>query len=188
MASFEPPTTYDEVRDALIASTEYVIARSGVHRATISRIARRAGVSVGAIYGLYDNKESLVRDCIEILFPPQSKRDAADWAGVFTSPDPHATVSSILGNYMANHHAQWRRFRLETLVAARHTPSIARQLAQYANLARQSLTSAVERSNGTAKLSFDTSISARASITGLAIMEIADPTITQLDWRWVPMR
>lgn len=188
VTTFEPPTTYDEVRDALIAATEYVIARSGVHRATISRIARRAGVSVGAIYGLYDNKESLVRDCVEILFPPQSKRDAADWASVFSSSDPHAAVSSILSNYMADQLAQWRRFRLETLVAARHTPSISRQLVQYANLARQSLTSAVERSNGAAKLNFDTSISARASITGLAIMEIADPTITQLDWRWVPMR
>lgn len=67
-APYQFPTTYDDVRDALISASEYVISRTGVHRATVSRIARRAGVSVGAIYGLYENKDALVADCLEVLF------------------------------------------------------------------------------------------------------------------------
>ena len=184
----ERPTTGDEVRDALLAATEYVIARSGFHRATISRIARRAKVSVGAIYGLYDNKDALVRDCIEVLVPPHTRRDVANWSDVFTSEDPRITVSSILRNHMSEDNAQWRRFRLECLVAARHSPAIARMLSSYANLARTSLLRAMSRRVSPGLITPDASLSARASINGLALVELMDPTIVGLDWRWMPLR
>lgn len=187
-AEFERPTTHDEVRDALLEATEYVIARSGVHKATISRIARRAGVSVGAIYGLYDNKDALVRDCVEVLFPPQTRRDVANWSALFTADDPRLAVAAILRAHMAPENSQWRRFRLECLVAARHSPSLARQLATYAEFARNTLVKAMSRRTSPGLLPNDRSLSARASISGLALVEITDPTVTQLDWRWVPIR
>lgn len=185
---FERPSTLDDVRDALLEATEYVIARSGVHKATISRIARRAGVSVGAIYGLYDNKDSLVRDCVEVLFPPQTRRDVANWSALFTADDPRLAVSAILRAHMAPENAQWRKFRLECLVAARHSPALARQLATYADFARNTLVEAMKRRTTPGLLRPDASLSARASIAGLALVEIIDPSIVDLDWRWVPMR
>lgn len=189
-ATFEidRPSTHDDVRDALLAATEYVIARSGFHRATISRIARRAGVSVGAIYGLYDNKDALVRDCIEVLLPPYTRRDVENWSEVFTSDDPRITVSAILRRHMSDDNAQWRRFRLECLVAARHSTGIARMLSTYANGARTSLRRAMAERVTPSLITPDASLSARASINGLAIVELMDPTITALDWRWMPLR
>lgn len=186
--TFERPTTNDEVRDALLEATEYVIARSGVHRATISRIARRAGVSVGAIYGLYDNKDSLVRDCVEELFPPQTRRDVANWSALFEADDPRLELAAILRAHMAPENSQWRRFRLECLVASRHSPTLARQLGTYAEFARSTLVSAMQKRSSPGLLRPDSSLSARASISGLALVEVCDPTIADLDWRWVPIR
>lgn len=182
------PTTHDEVRDALISASEYVIARSGIHRATVSRIARRAGVSVGAIYGLYENKDALVSDCIHVLFPPQSRQDAEDWMRVFTADDQRAMVGDILRNYMSDNLEQWRRFRLETVVAARHNPMIAEQIAFYAQNARHAILEAATRAPTRAAIRPDTGLSSRSGVLGLSIMEIVDPTIRSLDWRWIPLR
>lgn len=186
-APYQFPSTHDEVRDALISASEYVIARSGIHRATVSRIARRAGVSVGAIYGLYENKEALVSDCLEVLFPPQSRQDAEDWSRVFTSTDQRALITSILTNYMSPPLDQWRRFRLESLIAARHSDAIAEQLGIYALQARQTIERAAAKAPSHAVIRPDTGFSARSSVLGLSILEIVDPTIRQLDWRWIPV-
>lgn len=181
------PSTNDQVRDALISASEYVIARSGVHRATVSRIARRAGVSVGAIYGLYENKESLVSDCLEVLFPPQSRRDTEEWAKVFTSDDQRAVITGILSNYMSPSYEQWRRFRLECVIAARHSPPIASQLGAYAANSRRSLMNAATKASGAGAFQSATGLAGRAAVFGLSIFEIVDPTIRQLDFRWIPV-
>ena len=188
VAPYVFPSTHDDIRDALISASEYVIARSGVHRATVSRIARRAGVSVGAIYSLYENKDSLVEDCLEVLFPPQSTQDAKDWARVFTAEDQRDMVTEILTNYMSPSYKQWRQFRLECLIAARHSPDVAQQLGTYAARARAVIFEAASKAPQQAAIRLDTGMSARASVIGLSIMEIVDPTIQQLDWRWVPVR
>lgn len=181
------PSTHDEIRDALIAAGEYVIARSGVHRATVSRIARRAGVSVGAIYSLYENKDALVTDCLEILFPPQSTQDAKDWSRVFTAADQRDMVTEILTNYMSPSMQQWRRFRLECLVAARHSSDIATQLGTYTARARAMILEAGARAPQSAAIRPETGLSARAAVIGLSVLEIVDPSIGLLDWRWIPV-
>lgn len=187
-APYEFPTTHDDIRDALISASEYVISRSGVHRATVSRIARRAGVSVGAIYGLYENKDSLVSDCLDVLFPPQSIQDAKDWARVFTAENQRDMVTEILTSYMSPSFRQWRQFRLECLVAARHSTEIARQLGTYTAQARSMIVEAASRAPDNATIRPDTGLSARASVIGLSMLENVDPTIQMLDWRWVPVR
>lgn len=181
------PSTRDDIRDALIAASEYVIARSGVHRATVSRIARRAGVSVGAIYGLYENKDALVADCLEVLFPPQLANDGMQWAQVFTAKDQRAMVTEILSQYMSPSFSQWRRFRLESLIAARHSSSIATQLGNYTNSAQEILLRASQQAPAHAPIRPEMGLSARAAVIGLSIVEIVDPTICNLDWRWVPV-
>jgi len=181
------PSTRDDIRDALISASEYVIARSGVHRATVSRIARRAGVSVGAIYGLYENKDALVSDCLEVLFPPQLANDGRSWSQVFTAQDQRAMVTEILTQYMSPSYSQWRRFRLETLIAARHSYSIAAQLGSYARNTQEILLRASQQAPVHAAIRPETGLSARASVIGLSIVEIIDPTVCNLDWRWVPV-
>lgn len=186
-APYSFPSTRDDIRDALIAASEYVIARSGVHRATVSRIARRAGVSVGAIYGLYENKEALVADCLDVLFPPQLANDGKQWSQVFTAQDQRAVVTEILTQYMSPSFTQWRRFRLESLIAARHSAAIAAQLGQYAVNTQEILLRASQQAPTHAAIRPETGLSARASVIGLSIVEIIDPTICNLNWRWLPV-
>lgn len=181
------PSTRDDIRDALISASEYVIARSGVHRATVSRIARRAGVSVGAIYGLYENKDALVADCLEVLFPPQLANDGKKWSQVFTAKDQRTMVTEILSQYMSPSYTQWRRFRLESLIAARHSYAIASQLGIYATNTQEILLRASQQAPANAAIRPETGLSARASVIGLSIVEIVDPTICNLDFRWVPV-
>jgi AcrR family transcriptional regulator len=181
------PSTRDDIRDALISASEYVIARSGVHRATVSRIARRAGVSVGAIYGLYENKDALVADCLEVLFPPQLANDGKKWSQVFTAKDQRTMVTEILSQYMSPSYAQWRRFRLESFIAARHSYTIASQLGIYATNTQEILLRASQQAPANAAIRPETGLSARASVIGLSIVEIVDPTICNLDFRWVPV-
>ena len=183
---YQAPVTHDAIRDSLVSATEFVIARSGVHRATVSRIARRAGVSVGAIYGLYDNKEALVLDCLGVLFPPQSERDARDWSQVVDAPDRPAALSGILTASLSPSYAQWRRFRIEALVAARHSQSIAIRLFQLTNNARNTLAGATNQAK-LRDIAIDPTMPGRAAVIGLAIMEHVDPTITSLNWNWMPI-
>lgn len=71
--------TYDSVLAAAVA----LIEREGVERATTRRIALAAGVSIGAVYEYFPNKESIVlhlgtnwlrriRDIVEALHPAHS--------------------------------------------------------------------------------------------------------------------
>jgi AcrR family transcriptional regulator len=186
-APYSFPSTRDDIRDALISASEYVIARSGVHRATVSRIARRAGVSVGAIYGLYENKDALVADCLEVLFPPQLANEARSWSQVFTAEDQRTKITEILSQYMSPSYDQWRRFRLESLIAARHSFAVASQLGLFATNTQEILLRASQQAPAHAAIRPETGLSARASVLGLSIVEIIDPTICKLDWRWLPV-
>ncbi len=71
--------TFGTVLDAAVA----LIEREGVERATTRRIAQAAGVSIGAVYEYFPNKESIVlhlgtnwlrriREIVEALHPSQS--------------------------------------------------------------------------------------------------------------------
>jgi AcrR family transcriptional regulator len=179
-AAAERTRTGDDVRDALIDATEYVIARSGVHRATVSRIARRAGVSVGAIYGLYENKESLVIDCVSIIHPPQARRDTEAWAVLGSASDFRASMSANMRSYLSPGLRQWRHFRIELLVAARHTPGLSRLLDEYEHDLMEELTARF-------RAPLLQSVPGRGTIVGLALLETVDPTVSALEWRWFPI-
>ena len=173
------PLTGDEVRDALINAAEYVIARSGVHRSTVSRIARRAKVSVGAIYGLYENKETLVLDCISVIHPPQARRELEEWARI-DSAEIRGTMSRNLTEYLSTDHDQWRLFRLECLVAARHSPALARMIEDF-NV------DTIEGLNANMPMNLLRTIPARGTVAGLAILATVDRTMSELTWNWFPI-
>jgi AcrR family transcriptional regulator len=172
--------TGDDVRDALIDATEYVIARSGIHRATVSRIARRAGVSVGAIYGLYENKESLVIDCVSVIHPPQAQRELEAWVRMKVDSEFRAGMSANLRAFLSPELRLWRMFRIECLVAARHSPALARLLVEYGNDSMEELASRF-------RLPLLESVPSRGTIVGLALLDTVDPTVARLDWCWFPI-
>ena len=69
--------TGDPVEDALVDAVAAIVARVGMERGTGSRIARRAGLTSGAIYGRYETKEDLLQHAIEILLAQRFTDDLA---------------------------------------------------------------------------------------------------------------
>ena len=65
LSGFEPRKTPIQTRaavtvDAISEATIQVLLKQGVNRLTTTRVAERAGVSVGTLYQYYPNKQSLL--------------------------------------------------------------------------------------------------------------------------------
>ena len=116
--------TGNPVRDALIIAVGQVVAKSGYARATISRIIRKSGLSNGSLYNLYENKEELTDDAMQMTLAYAS---GVNREGNRLAESQHR-VDRGLGNSFAlglvPGRRQWLDFRLECLIASRnHLPT-----------------------------------------------------------------
>ena len=78
--------------DRLLDATVKVLDKQGIERATIPRIARRAGLSPGTVYRRFRNKDALLREvCLRML--EQNYRSAIH---AFTAPCEELTLAQIV--------------------------------------------------------------------------------------------
>ena len=116
----------DPTRAALMLGCMEVIGRVGLQRATVTRIARRAGLTHGAIYGLFGSKEELVATAVAELtdrilgLDRDFNRVQFDRFGSYP-----ATVSAVLAGFTDGRRRSWQLFRLECHLAQRHDPAVA---------------------------------------------------------------
>lgn len=116
--------TGNPVRDALIIAVGQVVAKSGYARATISRIVRKSGLSNGSLYNLYENKEELTDDAMQMTLAYASgvNREGNLIAESQRRADRGLGNSFALG--LMPGRRQWLDFRLECLIASRnHLPT-----------------------------------------------------------------
>ncbi len=116
--------TGNPVRDALISAVGQVVATSGYARATISRIVRKSGLSNGSLYNLYENKEELTDDAMQMTLAQASgvNREGNRLAESNRRADRGLGNSFALG--LVPGRRQWLDFRLECLIASRnHLPT-----------------------------------------------------------------
>ena len=116
--------TGNPVRDALIIAVGQVVATSGYARATISRIIRKSGLSNGSLYNLYENKEELTDDAMQMTLAYASgvNREGNRLAESQHRADRGLGNSFALG--LVPGRRQWLDFRLECLIASRnHLPT-----------------------------------------------------------------
>ena len=116
--------TGNPVRDALIIAVGQVVAASGYSRATISRIVRKSGLSNGSLYNLYENKEELTDDAMQMTLAYASgvNREGNRIAESQHRADRGLGNSFALG--LMPGRRQWLDFRLECLIASRnHLPT-----------------------------------------------------------------
>lgn len=108
--------TGDEVQDRLLRSMASIVARSGLKRATTSRVARAAGFSQSAVFDIWPTRDDLVREfsrtvlhgMVSSTSPLGSPAPAGDSVGA-----SHG-LASILGPSFR----MFRRLRLEFALAA----------------------------------------------------------------------
>src|SRR3954447_2242198 len=96
MALVETPTTSDGTRDRLLDAAAAVFAEKGYDRAGVQEIARRAGLTTGAIYGRFTGKADLLQAAIEA-----HTTDELDDLFASHAFDGHATdILRIVGSHL----------------------------------------------------------------------------------------
>ena len=178
--------TDDAVEDDLIDAVAAIVARVGLERATGSRIARRAGLTSGAIYGRYETKEALLDHAIEVLLTRRLSDDLGQVGEVIAAPDPATMTASIVAGYLGPLRREWRRFRIEAHLAARHHTVAAETLDRIQEHAKNDYMTALGARTARERRELDI-IARTAQLTpvGLAFADLLIPGIPAIDWRLV---
>ncbi|MDP9335561.1 MAG: TetR/AcrR family transcriptional regulator [Actinomycetota bacterium] len=178
--------TSDPVEDALIDAVAAIVARVGLERATASRIARRAGLTSGAIYGRYKTKEDLLDHAIEALLARRFADDLASIGTVLAAGEPGAAMARLVTGYVSPARRDWRQFRIEAHLAALSHPGVAATLNRVQETAKDDYLTAI--GVRTQQKRRDLDILARAAqLTpiGLAFADLLIPGVPAIDWRLV---
>jgi AcrR family transcriptional regulator len=139
-----PETTVDLTRERLIDAAARVFAEKGYDRAGVQEIARRAGLTTGAIYGRFTGKAELLQAAIE-------SRTTDELDDLFASHafDGHATdILKVVGAHLVASPPECDHeegaLLLEAFVAARRDDEVRESLQKLLEERARSLTDLVE--------------------------------------------
>jgi AcrR family transcriptional regulator len=125
--SSAPLGDHDEIRDRLVAAAAEVFSEKGYDGARVQEIAKRAGLTIGAIYGRFTGKAELLRAAIEA-------HSSSEFDDLFSSHEFEGRVTDILttvGAHLVSHHRTTEQaLLLEAFVAARRDPEVKRLVAE----------------------------------------------------------
>ncbi len=134
--------------EAILEATAQVLRRDGLEACTTSRIAKRAGVSVGTLYQYFPNKETVYDALIDQLLDERVATRAAMLGRDLDVTDVGAAISLLIDDLMAVHLAdpqlqhQLHRYEAASGLArldryqARMQGVVAAQLVRYAEHTR----------------------------------------------------
>jgi len=108
----------------LLHAAAEVFAEKGYEKAGVSEIARRAGVTTGAIYSRYGGKAELLLEAVD-HHVPDSIDSVLNGSGNLGSP---TEVLSMLGDHLLDPLDGGHGLFLEAIVAARRDPVLAERL------------------------------------------------------------
>ena len=187
------PASSDDVlvestRDRLLKAATEVFSERGYDGAGVQEIARRAGLTTGAIYANFRNKAGLLLQTINALTTAHfDGGDRGADAAASTPDDLGDTVRSAL----ARGNARARALLLEAFVAARRDTEVRQLLRQRLTTSTRRLTERVERakSEGVVDPGLDTRAVVRLLQSlrfGIASLETVDTAMpTEEAWRQV---
>lgn len=115
-------TSEDRLGRELLAAAAEVFAEFGYDRAKVAEIARRAGVTTGAIYSRYRGKADLMADALGKHLIGQIERVLPE------APQGGVALLSSMGAHLldASHPADW--LVMEAVVATRRDPELAEMI------------------------------------------------------------
>ena len=116
-------STGSELTDRLLHAAAEVFAEKGYEKAGVAEIARRAGVTTGAIYNRFGGKAELLLEAIDHHMP-----DSLDTVLNSSGSGSATEVLSRLGDHLLDDLDGGHRLFLEAVVAARRDPELADRL------------------------------------------------------------
>jgi AcrR family transcriptional regulator len=123
----EAAAEHDDIRERLVTAAAEVFSERGYDGARVGEIARRAGLTTGAIYGRFTGKAELLRAAIEA----HSRSELDD---LFASHDFDGRVIDILttvGSHLVTRRSTTEQaLLLEAFVAARRDPAVKQLVAE----------------------------------------------------------
>jgi AcrR family transcriptional regulator len=179
--------TGDRSESALIDSVSAIVARVGFERATTSRIARRAGFTSGAIYARYRAKDELLTHAVDVLLAKRLADDLeANRETYFRTPNVGTATARIVGGYLTPARREWRVFRIEAQLAARHRPHLAATLDRVQEAAIRDYLVALGAKTDDERRALD-GVARFAQVVplGLAFVDLVVPGTAGTDWRSV---
>lgn len=112
--------TDDLIRDRLIAAATEVFAERGYDGAGVAEIARRAGLTTGAIYSRYRGKADLLVDALDETLARQLEIVLTDTAAA----RPNDALSLLGAQLLADDKQHASVLLLEAVVAGRRDPEL----------------------------------------------------------------
>jgi AcrR family transcriptional regulator len=163
--------------DRLLDSAIEVFGERGYDRAGVAEIARRAGLTTGAIYSRYSGKADLL---VEALDAPMA--DHLESLISTVEPDGPIDTLSMLGTDLIDARGDCDAVFLEAVVAARREPDLADMLARRLEGEHLRLAKLVEeaKADGT----FDPGIDTHAALTFIQALGVGFTILRLLE---VPM-
>ncbi|MGZ4727673.1 MAG: TetR/AcrR family transcriptional regulator [Acidimicrobiales bacterium] len=122
------PTTLADTDDRLVAAAAQVFAERGYDGAGVQEIARRAGLTTGAIYSRYSGKAALLAEAIRRCTSDEFDQLFAEHAFEGRVTDVLATVGSHL---VTRRPSPGQAILLEAFVAGRRDPEVAAVLREH---------------------------------------------------------
>ena len=117
----------NELTDRLLHAAAEVFAEKGYERAGVAEIARRAGVTTGAIYNRFGGKAELLLEAVA-HHVPDSLDNVLNGANESIGRLPATKVLSTLGDHLLDDLDGGHGLFLEAVVAARRDPELAARL------------------------------------------------------------
>ena len=186
MVSTNALHTSDDITDRLLTAAIEVFTERGIEKAGVALIARRAGLTTGAIYSRWEGKQDLLLDALDVVLMQQIAQLLA------VGPDASAAdVLGSLGADLMNREAAGDALMLEALVMARRDPAFRTTLRDRMADEESHLATLID--NGKDAGIIDPTLSTRAILTlcqaislGFVVMgAIEKPTADADEWSTV---
>ncbi|MBT3248719.1 MAG: TetR/AcrR family transcriptional regulator [Actinobacteria bacterium] len=132
-------TTGDDISHRLLSAAAELFAEKGYEQAGVAEIARRAGVTTGAIYSRYTGKAQLILDAVKHHMPDEINRLLRS-----TSDQRSPTVVlAELGEHLLDDLHEGTGLFLEAIVASRRDPELSERLQKQIDEEDQQLASLI---------------------------------------------
>ena len=186
MVSTNALHTSDDITDRLLTAAIDVFTERGIEKAGVALIARRAGLTTGAIYSRWEGKQDLLLDALDVVLMQQIAQLLA------VGPDASAAdVLGSLGADLMNREVAGDALMLEALVMARRDPAFRTTLRDRMADEESHLAALID--NGKDAGIIDPNLSTRAILTlcqaislGFVVMgAIEKPTADADEWNTV---
>lgn len=179
--------TGEPLRDALLNAACAVIGKSGLAAATNSRIARRAGLTPGAVYTRYEAKDDLVIDALRVLLDEAITDNDPVTTGLDSAERMGLATAQLLSRAGGDERRSWLDFRLEVYLAATHRRDLAALLDEFHANGRARYGRLLAPGGVRREVAGWVALVGQSIPLGLAILDHYAPGIESIDFRPVAL-